>query len=193
MLSRSTDASLTQHASDVEAASASSDRSVDAAATTSGSGASGALTGAQTGSSWTMRIRTMTGLELTVPCADLELTTIGHIKSEISELRSVWPVHQQCLMLPVGDHNEEPLINGHPSLNDDLTLLACGLHNGAILELLLKEDEWAVSDQVLLKKVRDCGRTFTLAECSNRECHMLARAVSEEVNDSKWPHIAVII
>ena len=50
-----------------------------------------------------------------------------------------------------------------------------------MLELLLKEDEWAASDQALLEKVRNCGHAFTHSECSNRECHILARSILDEV------------
>jgi hypothetical protein len=178
MLPHATDASLRQLASDVEAAFA-SDCVIDAAASASGTVA--CASGVQAGPNWTLRIHTMTGLELVVPCAELELTTIGHIKGQIFEQRSDWLVHRQCLMLPVGDRDEAPFVSDHPSLNDDLTLLACGLYDGAMLELLLKEDEWAASDQALLEKVRNCGHVFTHSECSNRECHILARSILDEV------------
>jgi hypothetical protein len=183
MLPHATNASLRQPASDDEAASA-SDCVTDAAASASGTVVCAG--GVQAGPNWTLRIHTMTGLELVVPCAELELTTIGYIKGQIFEQRPDWFVHLQCLMLPVGDRDETPFVSGNPSLNDDLTLLACGLHDGAMLELLLKEDEWAASDQALLEKVRDCGHAFMHSECSSRECFVIARSISNEVINSKW-------
>ena len=131
---------------------------------------------------WTVHVRTMAGDVIVVPCMHAGHTSIGDIKRGVCSLRPEFSVDRQCLMRPPVDAVAR---SGDPVLGDERTLSACGLDDGASLELLVQEIE-----------LRDCDLKLreTLASASGRldlsvrpldaqSCAVIALALADEVRN----------
>jgi hypothetical protein len=131
---------------------------------------------------WTVRIHTMAGDAIEVPCRNAGQTTIGDIKRGVWSLRPEFPVDRQCLMRPPLD-SEAP--SDHPVLGDECALNACGLGDGASLELLVQEIELRDCDLKLRETIESAsGRiNWAVRPLDAQSCTVIAMALGNEVRN----------
>jgi hypothetical protein len=135
-------------------------------------------------SEWTVRIHTMAGDVIEVQCRNSGQTTIGDIKRGLWSLRPEFPVDRQCLMRPPQALDSEAP-SDHPVLGDECTLNACGLGDGASLELLIQEIELRDCDLKLLEALQSASGRVNLSNrpLDAQSCAVIAMALGNEVRN----------
>ncbi len=115
---------------------------------------------------WSVRVRTMKGEVHTISCPAGGLTSIGRVKRGLAAQNHKWQIQQQLvLVVPPANHHEAGDNAGAGELDtaqplaDDCTLVSCGIADGDLLDLLVKEISWSLTDRDLIEQVRRGGET----------------------------------
>ncbi len=124
---------------------------------------------AVTATSWTLRVHTMAGDTVDIPCPNSGLTRISDVKLLLAESNPAWPASRQRLMPPLRSSLGESASGDSESsdgtgasqgagtcacsanfepLSDHCTLQACGIADGATLELLMADISWSERSRV---------------------------------------------
>jgi hypothetical protein len=107
-------------------------------------------------------------------------------------MRPEFPVDRQCLMRPPLD-SEAP--SDHPVLGDECTLNACGLGDGASLELLVQEIELRHCDLKLRETIESacCRINWAVRPLDAQSCAVIAMALGNEVRNSMFISVSCFI
>ncbi len=118
---------------------------------------------------WSVRVRTMKGEVHTISCPAGGLTSISQVKRGLAAQNHKWQIQQQLVLVVPPANNHEAGDNAGAGeldtaqpLADDCTLVACGIADGGLLDLLVKEISWSLTDRDLIEQVRRGGETTTI-------------------------------
>jgi hypothetical protein len=134
-----------------------------------------------------VRVRTMAGEVLSVPCPDGALTTVGDVKRVLSTLRPVaWSRQRLCLMLPqtFSESNElSPTSQHPPPIADDSIVSACGINGSSeiLLDLFVQDMVWSASEMKLHAMIANGKRDVSLRGLTDQDVAAIAWALSNEV------------
>lgn len=158
-----------------------------------------------TATSWTLRVHTMAGDTVDFPCPNSGLTRISDVKLLLAESNPAWPASRQRLMPPLrsslvenasGDSDGTGTSQGAASgtcsanfepLSDHCTLQACGIADGATLELLMADISWSDRNSALISEIQNAGDTIDL---SRRDLDSdAAVAIEWAIVNQVWSHL----
>lgn len=135
-----------------------------------------------------VRVRTMAGEVLTVPCPDGALTTVGNVKRVMSTLRPVaWSRKRLCLMLPqspTSESHELSPTSQHPTpLADDAIVSACGIKGSTniLFDLFVQDLVWSASERKLHALIANGKRDVSIRGLTDQDVAAVAWALSNEV------------
>jgi hypothetical protein len=118
---------------------------------------------------WSVRVRTMMGEVHTIACPGGALTSISQVKRGLAVQNHKWQIQQQLVLVvpPANGHEAGDIagageVNTAQPLADECTLSSCGVADGGLLDLLIKEISWSPSDRELIEQVRRGGETTTI-------------------------------
>jgi hypothetical protein len=109
-------------------------------------------------SDWTVRVRTMSGQELTIACPDGPKTLVAHVKQKLAQFDPKCHILQQVtLVLPCEASSSSSADPTDLALADDRTLASYGLTKRNALDLFLIDMNWNDACRSMLEHIENGG------------------------------------